>query len=282
MAKDGNRLAPLCRAVLYRSPSVNGPALEQSTTAITAASGASGAGSGGSKTMGDPRPVLLDLFCKAGGMTKGYQRAGFRVIGVDIEPQPNYCGDEFLQMDAIEFLASRVVLLRQVDAIHASPPCQHYLNLGAVNRAMGRTYVHPDLIAEVRDGLVSVGLPYVIENGPDARKVMHDPVRICGTGLGLPLRRHRLFESNVPLEGVPCDHAAFSEPRYWTGWRPNGEHRLSTVVQVYGNAGGRSEWPAAMGIDWMTSAEMIEAIPPAYAEHIGRQLMAHVREGVSA
>lgn len=236
--------------------------------------------------MGGP-PVLVDLFCKAGGMTKGFQRAGFYVIGVDIEPQPNYCGDDFIQADAVTFMLRLVVdvlgrgmavLGRPVAAFHASPPCQHYLNLGAVNRRMGRTYDHPDLIAVTRDLLVRTGKPYVIENGADARKVMVDPVRICGTGLGLPLRRHRLFESNVPLEGVPCNHGAFTEKQFWTGWRPNGEHRLATTVQVYGNAGGRSEWPAAMGIDWMTSAEMIEAIPPPYAEHIGRQVMAHLAE----
>lgn len=226
------------------------------------------------------KPRLLDLFCKAGGMTKGYQRAGFYVVGVDIEPQPNYCGDEFIQADALDL--SVHWMWRDFDAIHASPPCQHYLNLGAVNRAMGRTYDHPDLLASVRSVLSSSGRPYVIENGPDARKAMVDPVRICGTGLGLPLRRHRLFESNVDLVGVPCDHGRFTERRYWTGWRPNGEHRLATVVQVYGNAGGRSEWPAAMGIDWMTSAEMIEAIPPAYAEHVGRQLLAAVSASRSA
>lgn len=235
-------------------------------------------------TDGETRTVLVDLCCKAGGMTKGYQRAGFYVVGVDKDPQPNYCGDRFIQADVLDFLDRMLaggtmewISPGIVAAYHASPPCQHYLNLGAVNRAMGRTYEHADLLAPVRERLVATGKPYVIENGPDARPHMADPVRICGTGLGLPLRRHRLFESNVPLAGVPCDHAAFSEPRYWTGWRPNGEHRLSTVVQVYGNAGGRSEWPAAMGIDWMTSAEMIEAIPPAYAEHVGRQLMAAVR-----
>jgi DNA (cytosine-5)-methyltransferase 1 len=235
-------------------------------------------------------PRLVDLFCKAGGMTKGYQRAGFYVVGVDVEPQPNYCGDEFVQMDAFAFLDNMLRLERvgcqparyTFAAVHASPPCQHYLNLGAVNRAMGRTYDHPDLIAAVRQRIIATGLPYVIENGEDARPAMLEPVRICGTGLGLPLRRHRLFESNVLLSGVACDHGAFSEPRYWTSWRPDGEHRLATTVQVYGNAGGRSEWPAAMGIDWMTSAEMIEAIPPAYAEHVGRQLMAHVEREVAA
>jgi protein gp37 len=113
------------------------------------------------------------------------------------------------------------------------------------------------------------------------RSVRDQCVRICGTGLGLPVRRHRLFESNLPLIGVPCEHGRFTEPRYWTGWRPNGEHRLSTVVQVYGNAGGKHEWPAAMGIDWASYDEIAEAVPPAYTEFIGEQLIAHLRERVA-
>jgi DNA (cytosine-5)-methyltransferase 1 len=220
------------------------------------------------------RPRILDLFCCAGGAGMGYSRAGFDVVGVDIDPQPNY-PFEFHQGDALDFVAEH---WRGFDVIHASPPCQGYLNLGAVNRAQGREYDHPDLIGHTRRLLVATGLPYVIENVQDARRELRGPVRICGTGLHLPLRRHRLFESNVPLEGIACAHHRYTEPRYWTGWRPKGEHRLSTVVQVYGNAGGRSEWPAAMGIDWMIAAEMVEAIPPAYTELVGRQLLDHLGE----
>jgi DNA (cytosine-5)-methyltransferase 1 len=216
------------------------------------------------------RPKLLDLFCGAGGAAVGYARAGFEVVGVDIAPQPHY-PFEFHQGDALDYVADH---WREFDMIHASPPCQGYLNLGAVNRALGRTYEHATLITETRRLLISTGLPYIIENVADAASQMRSPVRVCGTGLGLPIRRHRMFESNVQLEGVACAHHRYTEPRYWTGWRPNGEHRLSTVVQVYGNAGGKHEWPAAMGIDWMTSSEMTEAIPPAYSEWIGRQLLA--------
>jgi DNA (cytosine-5)-methyltransferase 1 len=219
------------------------------------------------------RPRLLDAFCGAGGAARGYQRAGFHVTGVDIVPQPRYAGDEFVLGDALELLATHG---REFHAVHASPPCEGYLNLGAVNRALGRRYEHPDLIAAVRELLLASGRPYVIENVPDARQHLREPVRLCGTQFGLPLRRHRLFESNVQLAGVACAHHRFAEPRYWTGWRPGGQRRLSTVVQVYGHAGGREHWPAAMGIDWMTSAEMIEAIPPTYAEHVGRQLVAHL------
>lgn len=233
-------------------------------------------GHGGEKDAGRPR--LLDLYSCAGGAGMGYHLAGFDVTGVDIVAQPNY-PFEFHQGDALEFLATHG---HEYDAIHASPPCQGYLNLGAVNRKLGRKYDHPDLIGATRELLADLGKPYVIENVEDAKAQLIEPVRICGTGLGRPIRRHRLFESNVPLKGVPCDHRAFSEKRYWTGWRPGGETVLSTVVQIYGNAGGREHWPAALGVDWMTAKEMTECIPPSYSEHVGRQLLTHTLEPVGA
>jgi len=243
------------------------------------------------------RPRTLDLYSCAGGAGVGYHRAGFDVYGVDINPQPNY-PFAFHQGDALEVLSrlysgssvefahpdgrKESLTLADFDVVHASPPCQSYLNLGAVNRALGRTYDHADLIDVTRDLIVASGKPYVIENVADARKQLIDPVRICGTGLGRPLRRHRLFESNVSLVGISCEHKRFTEKKYWTGWRPKGEHRLSTVVQVYGNAGGREHWPAAMGIDWMTADEMCEAIPPSYTEHLGSQLLAAIESEAAA
>ena len=235
---------------------------------------------------------ILDLYCCAGGAGWGYNLAGFDVYGVDLEDQPNN-PFPFVQGDALQVLryliagvkigfntgdALEWLGLEDFDAIHASPPCQSYLNLGRVNKAQGRTYEHPDLIADTRELLEQTGLPWVIENVQDARRELRNPVRVCGTGLRLPLRRHRLFESNIPLEGVPCRHDLYTVPKYWTGWRPNGEHRLSTVVQVYGNAGGREHWAEAMGIDWMSPREMCEAIPPRFSEHVGRQLIAHLEE----
>jgi DNA (cytosine-5)-methyltransferase 1 len=216
---------------------------------------------------------LLDLYSCAGGMGMGYFMAGFDVTGVDIDPQPNY-PFRFHQADALEFLAEHG---HEYDVIHASPPCQSFLSLGAVNKALGRDYDYPNLIGPTRELLIASGKPYVIENVQDARKHLIDPVRICGTAFNLPLRRHRLFESNMPLEGLACEHHRFTTPRYWTGFRPQGEKRLSTVVQVYGNGGDVHEWPAAMEIDWMTRHEMAEAVPPAYARHIGAQLLEQMR-----
>lgn len=210
---------------------------------------------------------LLDLFCCEGGAAMGYHRAGFEVVGVDIDPQPNY-PFEFHQADAMTFS------LDGFDAVHASPPCQSYLNLGGVNKAQGRDYEHPDFVAAIRDRLVASGLPYVIENVENAP--LRKPVRLCGSSFGLPLRRHRMFESNVPLVAPPCNHQWQKVKRYWTGWRPKGETVKATVVQIYGNGGGRDEWPAALGVDWMSARGMCEAVPPAYTEFLGRQLLRFV------
>jgi DNA (cytosine-5)-methyltransferase 1 len=91
------------------------------------------------------------------------------------------------------------------------------------------------------------------------------------------VRRHRLFETSFPMLVPPCEHWRQREAKYWTSWRPNGEKRLARVVQVYGNAGDRSHWKEAMGIDWMTWQETAEAIPPAYTTYIGEQLLMHLQ-----
>ena len=144
------------------------------------------------------KPILLDLFCKAGGGAVGYTRAGFEVIGVDIRPQPNY-PFEFHQADALS------ISLEGFDAYHASPPCQHASKIRVMNRILrpGK-YHHPDLIRETRERLVATGKPYVIENveGSD----LEAPAVVCGSWFGLDLRRHRLFESNIPLFSTPCCH----------------------------------------------------------------------------
>lgn len=215
------------------------------------------------------KPLLLDLFCKQGGAGKGYADAGFEVVGVDIEPQPRY-PFEFIQVDALG--AAAWIFDTDFDAIHASPPCQaHVKGLGAVNKALGRSADHVDLISVTRTLLQQTGLPYVIENVEGAPLI--NPIKLCGSSFGLAVRRHRLFESNVPLMAPPCAHHLQRERRHWTSWRPNGEKRLATVVQVYGNAGDSSEWSEAMGIDWMDRDGLTQAIPPAYTEHIGEYLM---------
>lgn len=206
-------------------------------------------------------PRLLDLYCGAGGASVGYARAGFDVVGVDLYHQKNY-PFEFVQADALSFP------LDGFDAIHASPPCQHYSN-GA--KQWGRTNRHPDLIDPTRDRLLAAGVPYIIENIYSARAWLRNPVMLCGQMFGLGVFRHRMFESNVPLvvPEHPVHDGRVGDGRYFTvTGHAGGGHKRDNF---YG--GTTADWKRAMGIDWMTGKELVESIPPAYTEYLGRQLL---------
>lgn len=211
------------------------------------------------------RPRLLDLFCGAGGAAEGYYRAGFDVVGVDIAPQPNY-PFELVQADALDYLDALIETGWGHDsmpfyAIHASPPCQRWLD---VPKARGEEY--PDLLTPTRALLERAGLPYVIENVPGAPL---DGFVLCGTTFGLPLVRHRRFEVHPDIGLVPstCHQGSFGRGTEHPGtypfahgaWRPAWRKYVLPVV-----------WP------WMTLEESHEAIPPAYTEYIGAQLLALV------
>jgi DNA (cytosine-5)-methyltransferase 1 len=211
------------------------------------------------------RPLLLDLFCGAGGAAMGYHRAGFDVIGVDINPQPHY-PFEFMCADVLDGLEGWGDL---ASAIHASPPCQAYSRLDRVNRKKN----YPDLIAPTRELLKLTRLPWVIENVPEAP--LNDPVTLCGSMFELDVRRHRAFETSWGLSPHhwPCRHQMWA-PRFRS--LDARAKTLATVVGVHGHLNYPGEFAlrqAAMGIDWMTNAELTQAIPPAYTEYIGQQLM---------
>ena len=220
------------------------------------------------------RPRLLDLFCGAGGAGMGYHRAGFEVVGVDIDPQPNY-PFEFGVADALDVLAD-VVWLRgeQIDAIHASPPCQSYSAMSACRPGLADEY--PALMEPVRELLQQLGLPYVIENVQGAPIASANElfgrhgVTLCGRMFGLELYRHRLFESSFPLPQP--DH-----PPHLTPASRAGHWREGTIISVSGNVSPIAVARRAMGIDWMTRPELSEAIPPAYTEWIGARLLDHLR-----
>jgi DNA (cytosine-5)-methyltransferase 1 len=205
------------------------------------------------------KPRLLDLFCGAGGAAMGYARAGFEVFGVDIRPQPHY-PFELHQADAMTYP------LDGFDAIHASPPCQAYIRSGNVDRAR-----HPNLLPATRVRLVESGIPWVIENVPGAP--MRADVVLCGSQFGLRVRRHRWFESSAALTPwfLACNH---SEPVAGVYGHPHGAGGANPGMLP----GDRETWSMAMGIDWMTAPELADAIPPAYTEWIGRQLLAAIEE----
>jgi DNA (cytosine-5)-methyltransferase 1 len=203
--------------------------------------------------------LALDLFCCAGGAAEGLNRAGFHVVGVDIKPQPNY-PFAFVQADVMN------LEFRNFALIWASPPCQRFSDLAKRN---GNAESWPDLIDPIRNKLVRSKCLYVIENVEGAP--LNPTVMLCGTMFpGLRVLRHRMFEANFKIEqpahGEHVKVHTFDKRKSHFGKTDE----MIDFVQVTG--GGNCTLAAArdaMGIDWMTKGEINEAIPPAYAEHIG-------------
>jgi DNA (cytosine-5)-methyltransferase 1 len=208
---------------------------------------------------------ILDTFCKAGGAGMGYYLAGFEVVGVDIEPQPHY-PFEFHQADALEYIAEYG---HEFDAIHASPPCQAHTALKTLWAARSDyTERHEDLIPQTRRMLQESGKPYVIENVAGAPLVA--PTELCGVMFGLKVYRHRLFETSFFV--LAPSHHRHPEiiPAPGRGPSPSG------YIHVTGHTGYKEICNVAMGIDWMNQDERSQAIPPAYTEFIGKQLIAYL------
>lgn len=200
------------------------------------------------------KPKLLDLFCGAGGAGMGYHRAGFDVTGVDIAPQPRY-PFAFVQADALDYVAAHGY---EYDAIHASPECEGYSHLTPKKYRSN----HAKQIHEVRALLQAIGKPYVIENVRGARHELRNPVMLCGSMFGLKIWRHRYFEIEPPIYFTPpCRHDFQPIPVN------------SSSVQRTANT---AECREGLQMDWAKRDEIRKAIPPAYTEFIGRQLMQHL------
>jgi DNA (cytosine-5)-methyltransferase 1 len=214
-------------------------------------------------------PLLLDLFCGAGGASMGLSRAGFDVFGVDIHPQPRYPHeDRFTQADAME------IPLDGFDAIWASPPCQRFS--GATPEANREKY--PDLIAPLRDRLRASGVPYVIENVDGAPLL--DASVLRGDMFGLGVIRRRRFESNVlvMIPPMPSKTPVLGEGYVCVAgaWR-NQDRRGPRERWTKPYPCDLASWSEAMGIDWMIRRELVQAVPPAYSEFLGRQLIRYVQ-----
>ena len=193
----------------------------------------------------------------------GYARAGFEVVGVDIKKQKRY-PYEFIQADALEVLADKD-FLATFDVLAGSPPCQTHSATKHLRIAQGKSTDKVDLIPQTREAFLDSGKPYIIENVPGAPLI--DPVILCGSSFGLKVRRHRLFESNIELTGLPCNHKDQGKPVGIYGSMrdeiPGGGHTAKSIEQAR----------EAMGIDWMLWGDLVEAIPPIYTQHLGSQLM---------
>ena len=202
---------------------------------------------------------LLDLYCGVGGASAGYAEAGFQVHGVDLKHGKRY-PYIYLRANVLDVLQDDN-FIQQFDVIHASPPCQTHSITQHLRNAQGKTTSKVDLIPQTRAALIASGKPYIIENVPGSPLI--NPVQLCGSSFNLKVRRHRLFESNMPIKGTGCNHRAQGRP-----------------IGVYGSLndqipnGGRTavnitEARQAMGIDWAIWTELVEAIPPVYTDYLG-------------
>ncbi|MEU7200106.1 SAM-dependent methyltransferase [Streptomyces sp. NPDC045470] len=207
---------------------------------------------------------VLDAFCCAGGMAMGFYLAGFEVVGVDIEPQPDY-PFTFCQGDAVDFISR---FGADFDVIHGSPPCQAWTPLNAYNHKS-----YPELIAPAREAMRAAGRPYVIENVEAARCELRGPVRLCGPMFGLRMYRHRLFETSFPLrEPAHPTHTAVCTRNCYL---PTSERPFMTITGGRHSRAWQRAAAEAMGTPWITTIRGVcEAIPPAYARWIGEQFLA--------
>lgn len=195
----------------------------------------------------------------------GLRRAGFDVTGVDIKPQPRYCGDAFIQGDALE------ADLSGFDFVWASPPCQAFSVASASQKKRGAVY--PNLIPATRDKLAKSGLIYIIENVPGAP--IRGDVMLCGSMFGLCLVRHRYFETNWPelILTRPCQHDILPVTVCGHG-TPSGVRKRMKGSGVFTSKEKRD----AMGIDWMNRAELSQSIPPAYSEFLAKPIVRYLTQ----
>lgn len=256
------------------------------------------------------KPIALDICCRKGGATKGLQRAGFHVIGVDIEDQPGYPGDEFYQADGIKVLQAMAEdgghLMTPFHAsgrvrpalIWKSWPCQAANTATASNRARGLKDSHQQFIPEGRALADRIGIPYVIEQPSSSIKgTIRKDLTLCMDMFKgeLPppwVQKHRSFELSgftVPQPEHPAGPVRgpsihpFPAPAGHAGYVRGHRHGVvrtgteAPYVAGYGKGGGKAklhELQHAMGIDWMDDLfDLCEAIPPVFSEHIGRAFL---------
>ena len=201
------------------------------------------------------RPLLLDLFCCAGGAAKGYYEAGFDIVGVDIKPQPTY-PYTFIKGDVLDLLPVLIATYRPA-AIHASPTCQRKARVTAWR---GNRESHPNTLTPTLAMLRSGDIPYVVENVPEAADELRPDLMLCGTHFDLNVRRHRVFEVG--------------------GWAVKPPERSCNCYRnpdliPFGHKNERA-FADAMGCTWMSNLSARQAIPPAYTQFIGAQLIGHL------
>lgn len=225
---------------------------------------------------------VLDLFCGVGGAAMGYYQAGFEVIGIDIKVQPNY-PFTFIQDDAMNLPLKLLDWCNgsYPDIIHASPPCQGYSKSissdGRWSHGVHKGYNEPKLIEPLREILLASNLNYVIENVIGSKAFLKDPILLCGSMFGMSIKRHRLFEINFPFIVPKHPKCVKLEHPYAEQWKKEKgitDRKIYSVVGKCRQSGCYEVWRQLMQIPWAKyDYELAGAIPPAYTEYIGTQIL---------
>ena len=216
------------------------------------------------------------------GLHRAFPEA--EIIGVDIKPQKNY-PFHFVQADAMEYP------LEGFDFIWASPPCQAFSRVWRGQPEKRKNY--PDLIESTRERLERSGAFWVIENVPEAP--IRPDVLLTGAMFQLPIVRTRIFEIcgfTVPFSLIPLHTGTVTKGdlacvagngvnNAYSLRRSHGLYKWSDLPkdlrEKLSKRNSADGWREAMGIDWMTKAELAQAVPPAYSEFIGRQLARQIQ-----
>ena len=240
------------------------------------------------------RPRALDLFGGEGLAALGYAEAGFDVTCVENDPERIANHVDHPRVRVVEGDATTYPL-DDYDVVVGSPPCTAHSSQATIADAVrgsdpGTGWILPHTINRFREWSAATGGMWVVENVEGAKSTMGSPLVLCGTMFGLQdegwhLKRHRLFESNVPLM-APAPHRCRA--------------RGVRIIQVNGDlsvndraCGGRRR-PGGdmragverarrlMGAPWASPRGLALGIPPAYTRFIGEQLMAQLPTVVTA
>jgi hypothetical protein len=192
---------------------------------------------------------VLDLFAGPGGVARGFQRLGFDVVGVDIDPHPAYPA-ECIEHDLRDGLPERI-RGESFAYAWASPPCTPFA--ATQYRQSGE-----NLIPAARRLLAGVGAEHtVLENVPGARPWLRAPVELEGGPFGLGVRKRRLFETSFRA----WSRVGTTAPEFCIGDR---EHPVEDYREAHG-----LDRDAPIG-----AKDVRHCIPPAYV----RALVEDARE----
>lgn len=234
------------------------------------------------------RPIyVLDLYCGAGGVTRGIADAAVKlglpihITGVDIQAIADRwyaaiagrCQGEFVLGDAISYL-DQALCENRFDYIHASPPCKAFTSLrGFSSKANQQDWQ----LIEVQRMLRASTVPYDLENVPGA-PIRRDVV-LRGYQFGLPTIRKRIFEignwwfmPHLPTTKIGTqrggDFLSVAGKGGYNRINPNSAFQGFNGAPTWTTGSVKRDRQIAMGIDWMTTEQMAQAIPPAFAEYI--------------